>query len=288
MLFMLDGRYCVEGDLIKGVSVMRLGALNRVPVLSLEEGKSLGQITGALIDFEKKLAAYLVIDSGVWYKGALCVPFSAVSGMDGAVMVMESEAVVSVLDEPDALALAAERGFGYSVYSLQGKPLGKAVDYDIDICGRISDIILDNDESVPAAKIKTVGNGLIILATEKENDAAELVSEAGKSRADEAAKIPKLDKNYFEGMDVAEDSSGGTSEDSVGASTGNGIGDKSEEAKTGKHRTLIGRRLTRDIRAGDGTLIARENDIITASLLELARALGRLVELSEHSREMRH
>lgn len=141
-------------------------------VVSITEGKELGLVKELVINPAAGAVAGLVIDDGKWFYGAKVLPFMTIVGIgEYAVMVENSEHLVSVSESPDIVGLlnAGVKIIGAKVLEKSGKIQGKVTEFTVDDSGKISacEVELTNNKGsiqLPSEHVLTYGRDVIIVA----------------------------------------------------------------------------------------------------------------------------
>jgi uncharacterized protein YrrD len=110
-------------------------------VISITEGKELGQVKELVINPVNRTVAALVIDDGKWYYGAKVLPYMAILGIgEYAVMIESSERLTSAASSGEIVGLlnAGVKIIGAKVLAKAGKILGTATEYTIEDNGKIA------------------------------------------------------------------------------------------------------------------------------------------------------
>lgn len=240
-------------------------------VISIEDGKEMGRVSDYVINPEKGLVEYLIIDEGVKYIGIKVLPFRLVEGVgEYAVTVQNSTSVAALSDQAEIKSLLEKdvRVIGTRVLTRKGMLIGTVSEFLIDdeAAGKIAGCELspaDNTAKaiIPSEQIVTFGKDILVVNAGIENAPAGPVSEneAGQQTETEEKDIPEK-SNKEEVSEAA----------------------KMFEQRQRKY--LIGRKVSKRIETDNGELIAEEGQVITEDLLDKAKEAGKFSELSMNTK----
>lgn len=255
------------------------------PVISITEGKELGNVKDLLINYSNGTVAALIIEDGKWYFGAKLLPFEAIAGIgEYAVTINNSQDIVTVTDRPELEKFleADIKIVGKKVLTKGGKFEGKINEFMIDDTGKISVCEMENTAGevveLPAQKIVTFGKEVLII-----------------SDGQEVTKVQAMDNNIEAVPSVAEQVVAPVVEEVVAVPQAEVPATPAVEAKEkeqqsaddsvkkfdDKHRKfLLGKKAARRIETDNGMVIVEQGGEITEEVLQKAKLAGKFVELS--------
>lgn len=240
---------------------MKLGEMKGSPVLTVEEGKSLGRIQGVLVDAAQRLIAYLVVQSSNWFEGPLAVPMDKVTGIGAAAVIVQSSGHVAQIAQSDRAVRLAIQNItivGSGVYSPQGQLMGMVQDISFGLDGRLHELLMEDGGKVPVRDVLALGANVVFAYAGTERGSAAPSPLGGPMGV--AAERPAT-------MDT---------EDAMPV-----LVTQEQEPKK-QERGLVGRTLLKDIEGNLG-LIGRAGDSITREMIDIALDAGKLVELTTNS-----
>ncbi|SDD43086.1 hypothetical protein SPACI_027270 [Sporomusa acidovorans DSM 3132] len=264
------------------------------PVISITEGKELGNVKELLINQTNGTIAALVIDDGKWYLGARLLPFEGIAGLgEYAVTVNTSEDIIAVADRPEFEKMfeAGVKVIGTKVLTRGGKIYGKIIELRIDNSGKIVTCDMEKEDSevveIPAQSIVTFGKEVLIIA-----DSSDSNEVSNKNSADvnvEAAPVkPVIDTVAASQPEVIETPQPEEIIEEIKAENKEDVKEQEQQpvddsAKKfdDKHRKfLLGKKAARRIETDNGMLIIEQGAEITEEVLQKAKLAGKFVELS--------
>ena len=239
-------------------------------VISIEDGKEMGRVSDYVINPEKGIVDYLIIDEGVKYIGIKVLPFRLIEGVgEYAVTIQNSASVTALSDQTEIKPLLEKdvRVIGTRVLTRKGMLIGTVSEFLIDdeAAGKIAGCELspaDNTAKriIPSDQIVTFGKDILVITTEIDQTPVEPVTEdqPGQQTVTEENDIPENTKEEV-----------------------------SEAAKMFEQRQrkyLVGRKVSKRIETDNGELIAEEGQVITEELLDKAKNAGKFSELSMNTK----
>lgn len=170
-------------------------------VISIEDGKDLGNVSDFVINPSKGAVEYLIIDCGVKYLGLKVLPFGLVEGVgEYAVTVQSADALTELAEEADIKGLLEKdvHVTGTRVLSKKGKLIGTVSEFlvDDDAEGKISgcelDLGDDSDEKgiIPAEQIITFGKDILVVNEGVEGSLIKTDASSGMEPADDKNPSP--------------------------------------------------------------------------------------------------
>jgi len=267
------------------------------PIISITEGKELGNVKELLVNYSNGTIAALVIDDGKWYLGAKLLPFNAIAGLgESAVTINNSSDILAITDQPEFEKMfeADVKIIGTKVLTKGGKIQGKINEFIVDNSGKITTCELEKTDGevvqLPAQNIVTFGKAVLIVS---DSDEVSTISTANSMEVIET--IPTV---AVQPEPVAEPESEPIAakldpipvpQAEVAAPTStNDIreiepqpADDSAKKFDDKHRKfLLGKKAARRIETDNGMLIVDQGGEITEEVLQKAKLAGKFVELS--------
>ena len=261
-----------------------------LPIISITEGKELGNVKELLINYSNGTIAALVIDDGKWYLGAKLLPFATISGLgESAVTINNSSDITTITNQPEfeKLLEADIKIIGTKVLTKGGKIQGKINEFSIDISGKITTCEMEKADGevieLPSQNIVTFGKAVLIVA---DSDEVSTISTTNSPEVIESAPIqpePVVEPIITVEVDTpapqTETAAPITAE--IPAEKEQPPVDDSAKKFDDKHRKfLLGKKAARRIETDNGMLIVEQGDEITEEVLQKAKLAGKFVELS--------
>lgn len=244
-----------------------------LPVVSISEGRELGTVKDLIINAREGIVAALVIDDGRWYLGAKILPFGAVAAIgEYAVTVENSDNLVGVSADYEALFAADVKVIGTKVLTKAGRIQGTVTEINIDTFGKIAACeITDNGEisNIPAERICTFGKEVLVIADAEEQltPPAAAAAEAQEELTTATHRPPTYTAPVVATVETANPAESDA--------------DDSAKRFDEKHRKyLLGKKASRRIETDNGMLIVEQGGEITEEVLQKAKLAGKFVELS--------
>lgn len=225
------------------------------PIISIFAGKEIGKVKNFVINPELRSIEFIVVQNDQWDFGIKAVPFKLVEGLgDYAVTIDSENAVIDLADIPIANELLSKniQIKGTRIISRKGHHLGQISEYYFDPeTGKILGCILDKPDSpsvLPEAAVITFGKEITVISDEGDHP---LVSE----------EAFRNEKTESEPAAVVE-------EPTIAQEPVSSAVDELDLEE------LIGKSLSANLYDPSGELIAAEGSVITAEIVNQAKAMG--------------
>lgn len=249
-----------------------------LPVISIMEGKELGNVKNLVISPVNGTVAALVVDDGKWYLEAKLLPFGSVAGLgEYAVTIEDSNTVIPVTAAPDLekLLSANIKVIGTKVLTKSGRIQGKVTEILINDAGQITACEIEEATGqiieIPAQRIVTYGKDVLII-----REAAEEQPQLA------AATVQPIAETVANPVIAAGVAVAAPTVDEISAAAG--VGETNSEPTRkfdDKHRKyLLGKKANRRIETDNGMVIVDQGGEITEEVLQKAKLAGKFVELS--------
>jgi uncharacterized protein YrrD len=236
-----------------------------LPVFSIIDGKEVGQVKDLVINPDEGAIEFLMVNSGNWYVGAQVLPFRSVAGIGQHAVTTESEGQLVNLNESANAAALLQRGIkvkGTKVLTRKGNLVGVISEYEVDEnTGRIASLEFRNLDGnsgsglIKAGQVLTYGKDVLVV--EDKVDQAPLTESA-------EPEIP---------VKPIEDTATVVKENEA-----------TRLFIERQKQFLLGKRVTRDVKNDEGTILIPEGTIIDDQILNTAEINGKLVELSQNAK----
>ncbi|CQR74374.1 PRC-barrel domain protein [Sporomusa ovata DSM 2662] len=265
------------------------------PIISITEGKELGNVKELLVNYSNGTVAALVIDDGKWYLGAKLLPFTAIAGLgESAVTINNSSDIIAITGQPEFEKMfeAGVKIIGTKVLTKGGKIQGKINEFIVDNSGKIITCELEKTDGevvqLPAQNIVTFGKAVLIVS---DSDEISTISAANSVEAIETIPtvpvqpepvvepepIPaKLDPIPVPQVEVADP----IPANEVREAEQQPVDDSAKKFDDKHRKFLLGKKAARRIETDNGMLIVDQGDEITEEVLQKAKLAGKFVELS--------
>jgi uncharacterized protein YrrD len=239
-----------------------------LPVFSIAEVLNLGDIKDLLINPDSGTVDYVVVAPQNTIKENGLIPFANVVGIgEDALTVRTQDKMIPFSTDENALTLLDRnvKVIGTKIMTEKGT-----------ITGTICELLIDDDNGnivgcewvpngeeqaagyIPAQYVITYGRDLIIV----DKDFKQYVT---KTITSSPADVPVVEQNNeIEVIDEPEVENG----------------DPLKFFADKQHEYLVGRKLTADIIADNGEVIAKEGDTVTPEIIEQAMAADKYIELT--------
>ncbi|WP_312560481.1 PRC-barrel domain-containing protein [Anaerospora sp.] len=256
-----------------------------LPVISIMEGKELGNVKGLVINPNGGIVTALVRDEIKWYLEAKLLPFSAITGVgEYAVTIEDSSSVASITTAPEFEKLLSDdiKVIGTKVLTKSGRIQGKVTEILIDDAGQITACEIEDvsgqSAEIPAQRILTYGKDVLIIkeTTDEQQPvaAATLVQSSVQPIADPepVAAVPAAP--------VADAAPAIAEVPAPAAATNDGNADAARKFDDKHRKYLLGKKANRRIETDNGMVIIDQGGEITEEVLQKAKLAGKFVELS--------
>ncbi|WP_094606345.1 hypothetical protein SPSIL_029130 [Sporomusa silvacetica DSM 10669] len=267
------------------------------PIISITEGKELGNVKELLVNYSNGTIAALVIDDGKWYLGAKLLPFNAIAGLgESAVTINNSSDIIAITDQPEFEKMfeTGVKIIGTKVLTKGGKIQGKINEFIVDNSGKIITCELEKTDGevveLPAQNIVTFGKAVLIVS---DSDEVSTISAANSVEVietiptvtvqpepvvePELEPIPaKLDPIPVSQAEIAAP----TPANEVHEAEQQPVDDSAKKFDDKHRKFLLGKKAARRIETDNGMLIVDQGGEITEEVLQKAKLAGKFVELS--------
>lgn len=274
----------------------RLSAVIGKPVLNIATTCIIGKVTDVYFDENLKKAVYFCIEIFPENKPMLLEYTEAQSILD-AVVVADDVKLTSIQDA-DITALRTSV-MGMPVYAPNGADKGKIKDIIITLAGKITKLQTTTSEFTPSAII-SVGNVILQKGAVKSKTKKTVIPRPAEERPvyilNDAKKVLEIEKTILDGsMPIPMPPKQETEKEPVLSNgafemllEGSRAYSYNDDARTPTrvicdYEFLLGRTLGADLCTYTGELIAKQNSIVTDTVVDKARRAGKLVELTLNS-----
>lgn len=264
-----------------------------LPVISIMEGKELGNVKGLVINPLGGIVTALVGDDIKWYLEAKLLPFSAITGIgEYAVTIEDSNAVASISTAPEfeKLLSANIKVIGTKVLTKSGRIHGKVTEILIDDAGQITaceiEDVAGQAAEIPAQRILTYGKDVLIIketADEQAPLAAATVVQPTVEPVTVAVPEPVVApvSTPAAAETTVEETTVEVPTAPVAPAAANEASSEAARKFDDKHRKyLLGKKANRRIETDNGMVIIEQGGEITEEVLQKAKLAGKFVELS--------
>ena len=224
-------------------------------VLSLADAAVIGIITNAYVSEDLgRLKGWTVVQDDGDDEGSL--PLPRIIGNESAVTVMNGAAVKT----PSGIKCP----LGMRVFDSKGRSLGVLRDIAADERGKTQTLYVDDSVYDPASVLRASRSGVILRAPEHETILVRRAPTKRIPRKPRPVPLP-VENDVLPTEEIP--------------------AEKEKPTSYGEYAFLLGRTVSKDLVA-HGELLAKEGAPVDATILEAARAKGKLVELTVNSRKI--
>lgn len=256
-----------------------------LPVISIMEGKELGNVKGLVINPNGGIVTALVRDEIKWYLEAKLLPFSAITGVgEYAVTIEDSSSVASITTAPEFEKLLSDniKVIGTKVLTKSGRIQGKVTEILIDDAGQITACEIEDvsgqSAEIPAQRILTYGKDVLIIketADEQQPVAAATLVQSSVQPIAEPEPVAAVPA-----APVADAAPAIAEVPAPAAATNDGNADAARKFDDKHRKYLLGKKANRRIETDNGMVIIDQGGEITEEVLQKAKLAGKFVELS--------
>jgi uncharacterized protein YrrD len=257
-----------------------------LPVISIMEGKELGNVKGLVINPNGGIVTALVRDEIKWYLEAKLLPFSAITGVgEYAVTIEDSSSVTSITTAPEFEKLLSDdiKVIGTKVLTKSGRIQGKVTEILIDDAGQITACEIEDvsgqSAEIPAQRILTFGKDVLII-----KETADEQQPVAAATLVQPSVQPILEPEPVVAVPAAPVAAAAPAIAEVSAAPAAATNDGNADAARkfdDKHRKyLLGKKANRRIETDNGMVIIDQGGEITEEVLQKAKLAGKFVELS--------
>lgn len=257
-----------------------------LPIISLSEGRELGNSRFLVINPDQGVVAALVVEDEKWYKGPKLLPFSAVTAIgEYAITINSSSDILPIAEASDLEKLLDTniKVIGTKVITKSGRIQGKITEIIIDDAGLISLCELEDStgatSEIPASSVFTYGKDVTIIA-----DNGEKIDIKLPKTPEPKVEIPAQSAPPVTPAAPAVPQEPTPTPAPVAQPTVNEKPEVNEESSKkfdDRHRKyLLGKKASRRIETDNGVVIVDQGAEITEEVLQKAKLAGKFVELS--------
>ncbi len=234
-----------------------------LPLMGIQDGIECGVVSDLIFSIEQKNVQYLVLDSGRGLFGLKILAFSKVAGIGKDILTTQSGLEIKPLwEDKEAIAL------GFTTKNLMN---ARVISNDGNIAGRVTEFFID--EKSGAIEQLILDGGAIVAGEDILTLAIGSVFTSGIAR--QAAPIRSLPARKAQQAEPA-------AEKSPKQNGKPAPGDPSLSGMFQKRQLeyLIGREVTKDIKAKGGKTLAKAGDFVTEEMVLKIKEEGRMPELT--------
>lgn len=252
------------------------GQIVGLPVFSIAEVESLGQVVDLLINPDSGAVEYLVIEPEKRYLAHRIIPFEEISGIgDDVLTIQTKEHVAEISSVPQALELLGKSVIliGVRVMKRKGQLQGTIDELLVDeTSGRIIACRWQDQGTIgyiANSSIITFGKEFLVVEDEFQVLSLESIPQIGKQPAVSQSPVNNASVNTVKEQSTAE------------PETKSLVVSIEQKRK----QNLIGRMVTSNIFSEEGFIIAGQGDRVTQEIIERAVNADRYVELTLNTRD---
>lgn len=240
-----------------------------LPVLSIKEGKQIGAVRSLVLNAQEGKIDFILVEDKTWYLGPKAMSFKAVQGIGEFALTVLSRSSLSAVAECAGLVDLLEDDLclpGIKVLSNKGRLVGQVSEYFVDdntgdIMG--CQLVPPNNEKpigiIPKKSILTYGRDFLVVEEGVEEKLVAELQEEHVFNHEENDTEPEVpEKQAGEALKYFEEQ---------------------------QRQYLLGKKVTMKIVADNGEVVAEENETITDSTIERAKAADRYIQLTMNIRE---
>ncbi len=226
-------------------------------VISLYEAKEVGIVYNITLDEKTKKCKYMCIlneDSEI----TNVIQFKDIYTIGNDCVYIKNQKLSELENNLDRDISLCKSPLNLKVYDIIGNYLGICQDIEIDDNYCATNIITNNNYTIPTSQIINMGN-IIIVGNKK--------IPISKFKPINDIKIHAIE----------------TSEKVAILNTANSTKPKANNKVITESNFLLGRKVINDIRANNGEIIAKAGSIISKEIIYKTGLYGKIIELSRHS-----
>jgi uncharacterized protein YrrD len=155
--------------------MVRNSMLKGLPVVTVDEGRNVGNVNAFVVDPDTKEVRYMRVGSGGLFGSGQWVPMSAIRALGTEVVTIDTaESIRESGEAPDAeeMSKGKRQIMDKSIVSLDGRKLGKVQDFGFSPENyHLTDLfvssgpMLDREQGgIPADQIQTIGEDVIVVS----------------------------------------------------------------------------------------------------------------------------
>lgn len=267
-------------------------------IISIEDGKEVGIVRDLIVNPGDRAVECLVVDDGSRYREVKILPFSMVEGVgEYAVTIQSADAISDMSEHPEVQKLLEQNVHikGTKVATKRGRLIGSVQEYyvDEDSKGKIDACELvpagagdKNTKIIKAEYVITFGKDILVVDENVEEGFKG--GQAGMS----TQTAPQAPQASYDAPQMApqvpvQEETPAAPQATEQAPTEEKKPDVSDAARLFEERQrqyLIGRKLSKRIMMDNGEVLGEEGDVVTAELIDKAKAAGKYTELSMNTR----
>lgn len=257
-------------------------------IISIEDGKEVGIVRDLIVNPSERAVECLVVDDGSRYREVKILPFSMVEGVgEYAVTIQSADAISDMSEHPEIQKLLEQNVHvkGTKVATKKGRLIGSVQEYyvDEDNKGKIDACELvpagagdKNTKIIKAEFVITFGKDILVV---DENIEEGFVSgSAGTSAPTAQPAAPPVTQ------EAAQETAEAAPQQAPAEEKKPDVSDAARLFEERQRQYLIGRKLSKLIVMDNGEVLGEEGDVVTAELIDKAKAAGKYTELSMNTR----